>query len=105
MPANSPVDQVCSRQCAGRRKESIEVARQKIAIGELVIAEVNLLDGSATICPGELSHRVFPNTEKPLTVIRPIIYELAMAGKIRLRQKGQVVRWDKIRGPFRVGKS
>jgi hypothetical protein len=94
---------ICSRRCAGKRAESAEVVRNRAALEALILTEVRALRKGTTVCPGELSHRVLPGVDQPLTVLRPLIYELAAAGKLRLRQKGAVVLWEKVRGPFRVG--
>ena len=77
---------------------------KKDALTAQVLAELAELGPGTTICPGELSHRVLPGVDQPLTVLRPLLFELAAGRQLRLSQKGAVVGWWKIRGPFRVGR-
>lgn len=102
LPAGGREDGICSRRCAGRRRESATVAGDAPALKERILAEVAALQAGATLCPGELSHRVLLGRELPLTLLRPLIYELAGERKLRLSQKGKTMLWEKIRGPFRV---
>lgn len=80
------------------------VFREREKIAAQLLAGVAELPPGAVICPGELSQRVLPDLDRPLTVLRPVLFELAAAGRIRLSQKGTWVPWVKIRGPFRVGR-
>lgn len=102
LPASGADDGICSRRCAGRRRESAAVAVDAPALKERILAEVATVRPGTTLCPGELSHRVLPGLELPLTLLRPLIYELAGERKLRLSQKGKTMLWEKIRGPFRV---
>lgn len=102
LPEGGADDGGCSRRCAGRRRESAVVAGDASALKERILAEVATLKTGATLCPGELSHRVLPGRELPLTLLRPLIYELAGERRLRLSQKGKTLLWEKIRGPFRV---
>ena len=77
---------------------------ERDALTGKVLAALAELRAGTTICPGELSHRVLPGVEQPLTVLRPLLFELAAGRQLRLSQKGSVVGWWKIRGPFRVGR-
>lgn len=94
---------ICSRRCAARKRESTAIAADAAAIKARILSEIARLKPGTTVCPGELGHRILPETEQPLILLRPLVYELAAARKLRLRQKGDVVLWQKIRGPFRVG--
>jgi hypothetical protein len=67
-----------------------------------ILVEISTLRKGTSVCPGELSHRVLPGTEHPLSLLRPLIFELAESGKLRLSQKGTLLPWWRIRGPFRV---
>jgi len=87
----------------GRKTESARVAAEATSIKARILLEVARLERGSTVCPGELSLRVLPETVLPLTLLRPLIYELAEARKIILRQNKNVVLWQTIRGPFRVG--
>jgi Protein of unknown function (DUF3253) len=102
LPAKDDGSGICSRRCAGRKTESAKVAADSASLKARILAEVATLKHGTTVCPGELSHRVLPDTVLPLTLLRPLIYELAAARKFSLRQKGTVIIWQKIRGPFRV---
>jgi Protein of unknown function (DUF3253) len=104
LPATRPEDGICSRRCAGRRQESAMIAQDSCAMKERLLAEVAKLKAGTTICPGELSQQILPSTDQPLTVLRPLIFELAISRRLRLSQKGTITLWQKIRGPFRVGK-
>ena len=68
-----------------------------------ILSEVADLKPGTTVCPGALSQQVRPGVEQPLSVLRPLIFSLAAEGRLRLKQKGAVVLWWKIKGPFRVG--
>lgn len=104
LPAKDDGSGICSRRCAARKTESAKVAADAPSFKELILNHMAILSKGTTICPGELSHRVLPDTTVlPLALLRPLIFELAAAGKIILRQKGKVILWQKIRGPFRVG--
>ena len=104
LPAKDDGSEICSRRCAGRKIESTKVAIDSALLKARILEEVATLKHGTTVCPGELSHRVLSDSLLPLTLLRPLIYELAAAGKISLRQKGAAVIWQKIRGPFRVGR-
>ena len=104
LPASGADDGICSRRCAGRRPESAAAAREGSELKAKLLAEIALLKSGTTICPGELSQRILPGVDQPLTVLRPLIFELAMSRRLRLSQKGTILLWQKIRGPFRVGK-
>ncbi len=104
LPASGAEDGICSRRCAGRRRESAAAARDASDLKAKLLTEIALLKAGTTVCPGELSHRILPGTEQPLTVLRPLIFELSMTRRLRLSQKGVITLWHKIRGPFRVGK-
>jgi Protein of unknown function (DUF3253) len=80
------------------------IAQDSCAMKERLLAEVAKLKVGTTICPGELSQQILPSTDQPLTVLRPLIFELAISRRLRLSQKGTITLWQKIRGPFRVGK-
>ena len=103
LPANAENDGICSRRCAGLRRESEAVQREVEALTARILAGVASLKAGTTICPRALSQEVRPGLDQPLTLLRPLIFNLAAAGKLRLRQNGSVVLWWKIRGPFRVG--
>ncbi|MES2659959.1 MAG: hypothetical protein V4689_15165 [Verrucomicrobiota bacterium] len=104
LPAKGAEDGICSRRCADRRRESAAVAREESELKEKLLAEVANLKAGTTVCPGELSHRVLPGTDQPLTVLRPLIFELSISRRLRLSQKGTITLWQKIHGPFRVGR-
>jgi hypothetical protein len=80
------------------------IAQDSCAMKERLLAEVAKLKAGTTICPGELSQQILPITDQPLTVLRPLIFELAISRRLRLSQKGTITLWQKICGPFRVGK-
>ena len=103
LPAKDDGSGICSRRCASRKNESTKVAANSASLKARILVEVATLKHGTTMCPGELSHAVLPDTELPLALLRPLIYELAAARKITLRQKGAAIIWQKIRGPFRVG--
>lgn len=103
LPAGTCDQGICSRRCAGRKSESADVARSVAKLTEQILAEISQLKKGTTICPGELSQRILHGSEQPLTLLRPVIFGLADARRLRLSQKGTVMIWPKIRGPFRVG--
>ena len=103
LPAKDDGSGICSRRCTGRKSESAKVAADSASLKAQILIEVATLKHGRTVCPGELSHRVLPDTLLPLALLRPLIYELAAARKICLRQNGAVIICQKIRGPFRVG--
>ena len=103
LPSKDDGGGICSRRCSGRKVESAQVAADAVALKARILVEVALLKPATTVCPGELSLRVLPQTLLPLTLLRPLIFELAAARKLILRQQKTVVLWHKIRGPFRVG--
>lgn len=94
---------VCSRRCAGLRKEAEACARAHGEWEDLVLKELANLSRESTMCPGELCQRLMPGTEKPIGILRPLLFYMAERGRIRVSQKGRVIPWFKIRGPFRVG--
>lgn len=102
LPRNADESGICSRRCAGRKVESAHVAENREELKQSILVEISALRKGTSVCPGELSHRVLPGTEQPLSLLRPLIFELAEAGKLRLSQKGTLLPWWKIRGPFRV---
>lgn len=104
LPATGAEDGICSRRCGGRRRESAAAARDSAQLKAQILVEIGLLKTGTTMCPGELSQRLFPGMDQPLTVLRPLIFELAISRRLRLSQKGTITLWHKIRGPFRVGK-
>jgi hypothetical protein len=55
LPATCPEDGICSRRCAGRRRESAMIAQDSCAMKERLLAEVAKLKAGTTICPGELT--------------------------------------------------
>ena len=95
-------DGICSRRCAGLRGQSAAVLKNTGTLTQKILSELTALRPDITICPGELSRRVLPGAEPPLTVLRPLIFELAAARRLRLSQKGRITLWWKIHGPFRV---
>ena len=103
LPRSGADDGICSRRCAARRKESARVAADAVVLKEQILTEISTLRKGTTICPGELSQRILTGTDQPLSLLRPLLFELAEARKIRLSQKGSIVLWPQIRGPFRVG--
>ncbi len=103
LPHGKNENGICSRRCAGRKEESAQVAERSEELKSAILMEISTLRKGTTLCPGELSQRVMAGTEQPLPLLRPLICELAEAGKIRLSQKGTILPWWKIRGPFRVG--
>ncbi len=102
LPRAGADDGICSRACAGRRGESRAVLADEAALAEAILSELRTLAKDSTLCPGELSVRIRPGVAKPIGVLRPVIFRLAQAGTLRTLQKGHVVPWTKIRGPFRV---
>jgi hypothetical protein len=104
LPANGAEDGICSRRCAGKKQASAAVAKDAAVLKEMLLKEIAGLKPGTTVCPGELSHRVLPGTDQPLTVLRPLIFELSISRRLRLSQKGTITLWQKIRGPFRVGR-
>ena len=77
--------------------------REAEALTSRILTGVASLKAGTTICPGALSQQMRPGLDHPLTVLRPLLFNLAAAGKLRLRQNGAVVIWWKVKGPFRVG--
>ena len=104
LPASGAEDGICSRRCAGRRRESAAAARDGAEFKAKLLVEIAKLKPGTTVCPGELSQRILPGIDQPLTVLRPLIFELSISRRLRLSQKGTFTLWQKIRGPFRVGK-
>ena len=104
LPASGADDGICSRRCAGRRRESVAAASDSAQLKAQLLAEIARLKTGTTVCPGELSQRILPGVDQPLTVLRPLIFELSISRRLRLSQKGTITLWQKIRGPFRVGK-
>jgi Protein of unknown function (DUF3253) len=104
LPAPDPEDGICSRRCAGRRRESGALAHDRTAMKAKILALLSNLKAATTLCPGELSQQLLPGTDQPLTLLRPLIFELSISRKLRLSQKGTITLWHKIRGPFRVGR-
>ncbi len=102
LPRGGDPQGICSRRCAGRHKESAELASRRDALKTAILSALSTLSKDASICPGELSHRVLPGTSQPLSILRPLLFELAEDGRVRLSQKGTLLPWWKIRGPFRV---
>jgi len=96
---------VCSRRCASRRgiSRSLQNCKRRALEAEILRVVSDLSEGS-TICPGDLSRKVLPGVEEPLRLTRPLIFFLQQQGRLRLSQKGVVMPWWKIRGPFRVGR-
>jgi hypothetical protein len=94
---------VCSRRCAGLRKKSQQILQLEAEkwCSELV-RRLRLLDRASTVCPGDLCVQVMPGVDKPLTLLRPLLFQMAQAGTLTLQQKGKIVPWWKIKGPFRV---
>lgn len=93
----------CSRRCAGLRKlgEAIngpDQAHWRVAISK----ELATLRPGSTVCPGQLASQLLPGIEKPLSVLRPLLYQMADEGKVVLSQKNLTTPWWKIRGPFRI---
>jgi Protein of unknown function (DUF3253) len=80
------------------------IAQESSVMKERLLTAIAKLKPGTTICPGALSQEVLPGTDQPLTVLRPLIFELAISRRLRLSQKGTIMLWQKIRGPFRVGK-
>ncbi len=104
LPETGAEDGICSRRCAGRKRESAIVARDAADLKKNILTEISVLKSGTTVCPGELSHRILPGMDLPLTLLRPLIFELSMSRRLRLSQKGTITLWQKIRGPFRVGR-
>jgi hypothetical protein len=102
LPRKNADDGICSRRCSGRRRLSAEVQARAEELSTALLAELQKLAKDSTICPGELSQRVLPGPDLPLGVLRPLIFQLNDAGRLRLSQKGVTLPWTKIRGPFRV---
>lgn len=102
LPRSGADDAICSRSCAGRKKESVAVHSQREHYQQDLLAILRTIKFPATICPGELSCRVLPQSTKPIGILRPVIFELAQRGKLQTLQQGNVIPWTKIRGPFRV---
>lgn len=69
---------------------------------EQVLRELQSLKRGSSICPGQLARKVLPGVEEPLRLLRPLIYRWAEQGHLRLSQKGHILPWWKIRGPFRI---
>lgn len=102
LPRNADGD-VCSRRCAGLRKRSAAALGAEAAEWRRRVLDVLAeLQKSATTCPGALSQSLLPELDKPLTVLRPLLYQMAEEGKVVLSQKGLKTPWWKIRGPFRI---
>ena len=104
LPASGADDGICSRRCAGKKRESASAASDSAELKAQLLAEIARLKTGTTVCPGELSQRILPGVDQPLTVLRPLIFELSISRRLRLSQKGTITLWQKIRGPFRVGK-
>lgn len=104
LPASGADDGICSRRCAGRKRESAAAAENSAQLKTQLLGEIARLKTGTTVCPGELSQRILPGVDQPLTVLRPLIFELSISRRLRLSQKGIIMLWQKIRGPFRVGK-
>jgi hypothetical protein len=103
LPEGDDGGEVCSRRCAGRRAEARALRHEADKHRVRILEEVGSLRRGTTICPGELALRVLPGTDNPLQILRPFLQELAEEKKLRWLQKGKVVWWEKVRGPFRVG--
>lgn len=60
----------------------------------------------ATICPSEVARVLEPVHWRPLMPrIRAVAETLAGAGRVELRQRGEVVApFSEIRGPLRIGR-
>jgi len=102
LPANA-ADGICSRRCRGLKRESARVTgEERVQWRARILERVGQLREGTTICPGQLSQELLPGIERPLTLLRPLIFELQEEKKVRLTQKGQPVILRKIRGPFRV---
>ena len=94
---------ICSRRCAGLRKLSSEVlGPQQTEWRARILQSLSTLKPGTTICPGELSVNLLSGVEKPLTVLRPLLYQMAEEGRVVLSQKNVKTHWWKIRGPFRI---
>lgn len=93
---------VCSRRCAVLRRQATALTGRRNELIAAVLAELDRLETTATICPGELARRILPGKREPLSLLRPLLFELEQERKVALLQKGEVVPWWKIRGPFRV---
>lgn len=52
----------------------------------------------ATICPGELARRLGATQ----SALRPVLAELAAAGRVRITQGGAEADLAVVRGPYRV---
>ncbi len=96
-------DAICSRRCASLRKLSAEIlGPQQTEWRAKIQQALAALKPGTTICPGELSVNLLPGVEKPLTVLRPLLYQMAEEGRVVLSQKNIKTPWWKIRGPFRI---
>jgi predicted nucleic acid-binding Zn ribbon protein len=106
MPLPGKPDQdICSRRCSTQKKKALQLQTTKLQeIESEILSIVTQLRDDATICPGTLAQKIFPDSEDPLRLLRPIIFYLQEQRRLRLSQKGAVLPWWKIRGPFRVGK-
>lgn len=89
---------VCSRGCAGLRKHSAAVnGSEQPEWRQKILASMAELKPGATICPGELSQAVLPGIDKPLTVLRTLMYQMAENGKVVLSQKGRYfLSWAQV---------
>jgi hypothetical protein len=104
MPRNSE-DEVCSRRCAGLRNTAVLLQTTQLQeIQSAILSFASQLRDGATICPGTLAQKILPTVQDPLRLLRPVFFYMQETGRIRLSQKGAVLPWWKIRGPFRVGR-
>jgi hypothetical protein len=96
-------DTICSRRCAGLRKISAAVlGPEATEWRRKIVQELATLRAETTVCPGELAKRLLPELDKPLTVLRPLLYQMAEEKRVVLSQKNVKTPWWKIRGPFRI---
>jgi len=93
----------CSRRCAGLRPLSLAInGPQETHWRAAILERLGALRPGTTICPGELAVDLLPEIDKPLTVLRPLLYQLAEEGRVVLSQQKRTIPWWKIRGPFRI---
>ncbi len=105
LPTGGRSGQTCSRRCSTwRRKFGILSKEDVEGIGQRVLERLARLERGCTLCPGQLAADVVPESAQGLVTLRPVLFYLAQRGLVRLTQRGHPIRWDQLRGPYRVGK-
>ncbi len=78
------------------------------AIAATMLALIDARAAHATICPSDVARALMPDDETAwralMAPIRRVAAQLAMAGRVRVTRKGEVVDAESPGGPIRIGR-